>query len=496
MKYEDDVIEVEVERMATDDYSEEIVFQVQENDDEEIEYLDDASDEITEPESEEEFEIKSESENELEASAVPREEIKYEKIKPMLVLTPDFLKAREALKSKQKESIDQPEFSAYFAETLIFGAEEKVVYICAYPGCKFEFQSVEEMNLHRVDHKRKSESFQCDYCPMVFKARHNYDKHVKLAHGELQYICQFCGKTFDTRVQWRSHLRNHDQTQRFKCPHEGCNKAFRVKHHLNNHLRVHSKDSPFACTFDKCTARFRQKHALTIHVRKHTGDFISCEVCKSPFVTQFQLNKHLMKCDGTYKKLLTRSVPRNSKTSESVDYFKCSVEGCLEDFKAKITLEKHLAKTHLIEVTPTMCTQCLRDFESQRDLKSHMRDHLPFTCLLCGCGFKSEETYQTHLKKIHEKEETRVHHCAECTASFKRADHLRTHIAYKHRKERPFACDFCSYLSATRYDLNAHMKIHLSKFSCQFCDFKTTLQIAIDSHVQTSHKSDFLVGMM
>lgn len=410
----------------------------------------------------------------------------------MLILTPDFLKAREALKTQQNCANENPEYPEYVAATLISGSEEKVVvYFCPYTDCKVQFQSEEEMNLHKVDHKFEAGSLRCDQCPMVFKARHNYEKHVKGAHGELQYVCQFCGKAFDTRVQWRSHLRNHDQTQKFKCPHDGCSKAFRVKHHLNNHLRVHSKDSPFACTFDKCTARFRQKHALTIHLRKHTGEFINCEACKSPFVTQFQLNKHMAKCNGIYKPLLTRSVPRNRKHTEAGDYFKCPLDGCLEDFKAKITLEKHLIKSHQIEVKPTLCILCCREFESKRDLKSHMRNHLPFTCSICGCGYKNEETYNMHMRKSHEKEEHRIHHCNECTVSFKRADHLLAHIMYKHRKERPFACDSCSYLSPTRNDLNAHMKIHLKhSMSCQFCDFKAHKQTILDAHVKTSHKNE------
>lgn len=417
------------------------------------------------------------------------EEVKYEELKPQLVLTPNFLKAREALKKLSSQAHAESTATDYVTATLISNSNEKLVFICNDSKCKAVFSSEDEVKLHLGDHRKfESEPLQCEFCPQLFKTRHFYDKHVESVHNGSQFICQVCGRTLETRIQWRSHLRNHDNTLKYKCSIEGCPKAFRVKHHLDNHLRSHTKESPFECTFAGCSARFRQKHALTIHLRKHTGEFFNCEHCKSPFVTQFQLGKHLEKCNGTYKPLVTRATPRVKQT-ESSD-FKCAVGECGESFKAKVTLEKHLSKVHAIQVTQTLCVLCCSNFETQQALKSHLREHLPFSCPLCSVNFKNEENLQNHMAKSHDKEEVRLHRCHQCSACFKRAEHLRTHVAYKHNKDRPYACDSCSYVSPTRQDLNSHMRTHIKDFPCRFCDFSGNKLASLKVHVKSAHNTE------
>lgn len=311
---------------------------------------------------------------------VPRsEEIKYEKIKPQLVLTPDFLKARDALKTHSADSKENEESAEYLAATMISNSEEKVVFICSDGKCKAVFASEDEMKLHLDDHNRiETKLIQCEQCRMSFKKRVFYEKHLDNVHNGMHFICQICGKTMESRIKYRSHIRNHDQTLKYKCKFEGCDKAFRVKHHLENHTRSHTKDSPFECTFEGCSSKFRQKYALTLHYRKHNQEFVNCDSCKSPFVSQFQLNKHLDKCNGIYKPLVTRATPKIRRDIAPSGIFKCSIKNCDESYKAKITLEKHLTSKHKIEVTPSFCVLCCQEFETPQTLKSHLRNHLPF----------------------------------------------------------------------------------------------------------------------
>lgn len=429
-----------------------------------------------------------------EVATTPRfEEIKYEKKTPTLILTANYLKVREALKRlPAQQARKDSDITDYTTVTLIEDSVEKNVYVCNNPDCKVEFESEEEMKCHVLDHYSDGSLQKCEWCPKVFKSRHFYEKHVDEVHNGSQLVCQVCGKILDTKIKLRSHIRNHDQTLKFKCTFKDCTKAFRVKHHLNNHSRVHSKVSPFCCTFEGCSARFRQKHALTIHLRKHNKDFKVCAGCKSPFITQFRLNKHLEKCDGTFKPIVTRGSLYNRKDSVESDEYKCSVAGCESSFKTKKTLEKHLTKIHQIAVTETVCVVCCHDFGSQQELKSHLREHLPYICTVCSACFRSGKNLKNHMTKSHEKDEVRLHRCLECSVSFKRAEHLRSHITYKHNKARPYSCDSCSYTSPTRHDLNAHMKRHIKikDFSCRLCNFEAKKLSAIKVHMKSVHETE------
>lgn len=427
----------------------------------------------------------------------PREELRYDddNVGAKFVLSAEFLKAREFLKANKNENNATPESLKYSKCNVVDESGEKILFFCEDPKCEISFQSEDEAKLHLDDHlKYAPAKLQCKYCPQSFRTRANYKNHLNNVHSGLQFMCQTCGETFETRIKWQSHSRNHDKTLKYHCTFQDCTKAFRVKHHLTNHLRSHTKESPFQCNFDGCSAAFRQRHALTIHIRKHTQEFFNCEQCKSPFVTQYSLNKHLKKCDGTYRPLITRIASKGSNSSSSPTCFSCCITNCGESFKAKATLEKHLTKVHQIEVTSTLCILCCQEFENLQVLKAHMRNHLPFSCEFCSVNFRTEENYNNHMMKNHDKDEVRLHHCTHCPASFKRAEHLRSHVAYKHTTERPFACDSCAYVSLTRYDLNVHMKHHMKEkdLSCQFCDFNSKKVATMKFHLKSIHNTDAL----
>lgn len=134
---------------------------------------------------------------------------------------------------------------------------------------------------------------------------------------------------------------------------------------------------------------------------------------------------------------LRRNSSNSSKVeSESSDIYRCCIDDCVEVFKAKVTLEKHLMKVHEVPITPTTCILCCLEFSSPQSLKSHLRQHLPFTCNLCSASFKTKENFENHARN-HDATEVRLHQCFECPASFKRAEHLRTHVTYKHNCDQP-----------------------------------------------------------
>lgn len=387
-----------------------------ENDDIEIET--DVEMEAIAGESTEDYE--NDEGEEAAQTGVPRSrDIEYREQQPKLVLTPNFLKAREVIKQNTHQESTAP--LECLPATLIINHSEKSVFVCS--RCNIEFSSEEEAKLHINDHKFNAAGQACNFCNMIFKTRHNYEKHLESVHNNTKFVCQVCGKVFDSKIQHRSHQRNHDQTLRlvvkclmlnqnsylklifrYPCPFDKCTKAFRVKHHLNNHLRVHTKDSPFECSFEGCSARFRQKHALTIHERKHTGDYIACDMCKSPFVTQFQLNKHLKTCNGTFKPLVTRT-SRSETTRKSLQDFSCPNDDCSKNFKTKADLELHVAKSHSSGDDSSLCAACCQVFESRHALKLHQCTNSMATCSICNYCFKDDESLSNHMLEYHETDE-------------------------------------------------------------------------------------------
>lgn len=152
-----------------------------------------------------------ESEEKIE-EAVPRiNDIEYSEEQPKLVLTPNFLKAREAIKLNPPQESSTP--CEYLPATLISNDTEEFVYICNKCD-NIEFTSEAEAKMHINDHKFSAGGQACEFCQMVFKTRLNYEKHVDAVHNNMKFVCQVCGKVSDSRIQHRSHMRNHDQTLR------------------------------------------------------------------------------------------------------------------------------------------------------------------------------------------------------------------------------------------------------------------------------------------
>ena len=234
-------------------------------------------------------------EDKLESTVVCREELKFEKSKPQLILTPKFLFAREIIKNTE-----------HLTSHLI-DANDKINYKCT--ECHISFLTDGELKLHIKDHNLICKNdFNCKLCSMNLRNKHAYENHMSENHNQ-KFICQTCGNMYDSRRNLRSHLRSHNLIKKYKCTNEGCDKSFRHHHHLTNHLRVHSKNSPFIC--NECDQTFRQKYALTLHKKKHEKDFIECEKCKSQFIRPIQLTKHRDLCDGTFRPYIIRTKKSN-----------------------------------------------------------------------------------------------------------------------------------------------------------------------------------------
>lgn len=166
-------------------------------------------------------------------------------------------------------------------------------------------------NLQKRSPKPLEDPITC--CEQVFNFKSEYRKHQFKVHPSSPQ-CSFCGKILKSKKTLIIHNKSHQDyaDRRFKCSFDGCGKAFNFKLHLDNHERTHSGkpkmplvvqtllninflgERPFKCTI--CPASFKQSFQLTIHMRKHTEVTNKCSKCDQLFTGKTQLNKHKKSC--------------------------------------------------------------------------------------------------------------------------------------------------------------------------------------------------------
>ncbi|CAK1592655.1 unnamed protein product [Parnassius mnemosyne] len=288
-----------------------------------------------------------------------------------------------------------------------------------------------------------------------------------------------------------------------------------------------------------CYAEFLDEEDLKLHIKQvHLTEKNSsryCELCSSIFTSLEDYAAHIcevhiltLKCCRYCMRAFSHvpEVTRHEKKHLSASYrgsFSCS--NCSFTFKSISELEHHEYEEHGDSKDGVMlqgCYSLLSSFlnmKAQTFLQSLGRNHV-YTCTRCKFTTPNVEYYMQHLKKkncrslvcdkccnvynnfksmnrhftlhkeCHNKVDSNLQKkCHKCNKLFN-YDELRQHI----KECVAVKCASCDVIFDTIEEKTEHqVKFHQTMFSikiCKYCHREFVGQVALDKHIERSHKKD------
>ncbi|XP_015585423.1 zinc finger protein 2-like [Cephus cinctus] len=252
--------------------------------------------------------------------------------------------------------------------------------------CNTIYKSFAEAVLHWKEHPRTFKVvtvFLCDLCSKDMKELSLLYKHKQKRHhyvprksdsGNMIFICELCGSTFEKSEEIQEHGR--DQCSKFPC--DICGSLLPTANSLNAHKRRHSGLRPYVCNI--CGKSYTQSSHMWTHKRFHMGvKPYACQYCDQRFTIKPDLADHTrkkhtrerpFKCDVCNKAFLTGSVFYQHRLIHRGDRrYKCHY--CEKAFTRTEALNNHI-KIHTGE-KPHACDVCGRCFRQKGDMRKHRR---------------------------------------------------------------------------------------------------------------------------
>ncbi|XP_052739372.1 zinc finger protein 585A [Bicyclus anynana] len=256
--------------------------------------------------------------------------------------------------------------------------------------CNEKFIDWQEIISHRMDHLPLGK-VQCHLCPQNYKSALRMELHLRLNHssGEDRRTlrCRICNRTFGTSMKLRVHYLNIHNTgnKKFYCDY--CNKMFLRKHGLKIHIASHLDAKPYVCNL--CNKAFKFSQKLAIHKIEHIPERVYCKLCKRPFVSQSELDKHSCKKYSAVLCPVCGKICKNTgdarrhflRVHDKNHFYKC--DRCPKTYKIRQSLVAHQNKHDGIR--KYACEFCPAKFYERSTLTKHRRTHTgvkPYVCEL------------------------------------------------------------------------------------------------------------------
>lgn len=101
-----------------------------------------------------------------------------------------------------------------------------------------------------------------------YDTRNAEENNSKVTNDTKKHMCEYCPKSFKTKLSKKVHVRSHTNERPFVCTE--CGKSFKTYSAINNHRAAHSKDKKFQCV--ECNYRTTTNANLKIHGRTHSQE--------------------------------------------------------------------------------------------------------------------------------------------------------------------------------------------------------------------------------
>ncbi|XP_074933627.1 zinc finger protein 462-like isoform X1 [Phalacrocorax aristotelis] len=251
--------------------------------------------------------------------------------------------------------------------------------------------------------------------------------------------------------------------------------------------------------------------------RSHNAVY-RCKHCDTKLHSTAELTSHLNSHNEEFQKRAKRQERRKQLLSKQK-----YADGAFTDFKQERVFG-HLEDASKLKETKVVgykCKFCVEVHPTLRAICNHLRKHVQYgnvSSVSATVKQEAEDSSSTALEGFEGakdpgtvefteaesgaslEDETRLggYHCSQCDRVLMSMQglrsHERSHLALAmFTREDKYSCQYCSFVSAFRHNLDRHMQTHHGHhkpFRCKLCPFKSSYNSCLKTHILKAHAGE------